>query len=382
MSRLAPGLIELNKGLDLNTAKIAAPEGTLLDMLNYEQVDFQGQKRIDGYVRYDGSKGSYIDDFLVLVSSGEWAADPGALVYVGSELMGVLVGMDWPHLYVAVIDETKIPSSANVQMSLDGAIGTPTAIMWGRDVLEMPQTGEPITPQEHYDLLLQLNQVLRSRTTDLPGPIAGLHWFRDRLYAVAAVPAVPGWDVYPNQTYNGYPVLEARDGLIYLGTAETIPGQENSEIASFFVSRSEAQAKAELGSAWLYGWEFNHLGWQVPYTDGISAYGSLPSLNQNIQGVGTQGPSSITGENGKALAVRQKVNIAGSLPQVNGWKPSDNSTTYNIREDHIANIDSLYLYADAFVSWDGETGEVNAPGFTDSALVEYSPTASIEVEVN
>ena len=56
----------LDKGLNLQTAKILAPEGSVLDSLNYEQVDFQGQKRIDGYARYDGSALPALDDFIVL----------------------------------------------------------------------------------------------------------------------------------------------------------------------------------------------------------------------------------------------------------------------------------------------------------------------------
>lgn len=175
MSRLAPGLIELNKGLDLNTAKIAAPEGTLLDSLNYEQVDFQGQKRIDGYVRYDGSKGSYIDDFLRIEGV---TGTPGDIVHLSSsgelgaegKLFGIVVGSSDGSIDVAVIDETLIPKLS-------------AAHTWGTKAAGL-------TPDEHYELILLYNQVLRERTTSLPGPVAGLHWFRDRLYAVADVLAV------------------------------------------------------------------------------------------------------------------------------------------------------------------------------------------------
>lgn len=175
MSRLAPGLIELNKGLDLNTAKIAAPEGTLLDSLNYEQVDFQGQKRIDGYARYDGSKGSYIDDFLRIEGS---SGTPGDIVHLSSsgelgaegKLFGIVVGSSDGSMDVAVIDETLIP-----KLSAAHAWGTKAA---------------GLSPDEHYELILLYNQVLRERTTELPGPVAGLHWFRDRLYAVADVLAI------------------------------------------------------------------------------------------------------------------------------------------------------------------------------------------------
>ena len=40
MSDLVPSVLPLDKGLDLQTAKIIAPPGSVLDSLNYEQVDF------------------------------------------------------------------------------------------------------------------------------------------------------------------------------------------------------------------------------------------------------------------------------------------------------------------------------------------------------
>lgn len=54
MSNLSPEIMVLDKGLDLMTPSIVAPKGTLLECLNYEQVDFIGLRRIDGFQRYDG----------------------------------------------------------------------------------------------------------------------------------------------------------------------------------------------------------------------------------------------------------------------------------------------------------------------------------------
>ena len=48
MSELVPSVLVLDKGLNLQTAKFIAPPGSVFDTLNYEQVDFQGHKRIDG----------------------------------------------------------------------------------------------------------------------------------------------------------------------------------------------------------------------------------------------------------------------------------------------------------------------------------------------
>ena len=66
MSELIPNILSLDKGLDLQSPKLTAPPGSVLDSLNYEQVDFQGQKRIDGYTRYDGSPLSAVKDVYLV----------------------------------------------------------------------------------------------------------------------------------------------------------------------------------------------------------------------------------------------------------------------------------------------------------------------------
>lgn len=54
MSNLQPEIMVLDKGLNLQTPAIVTPKGSLLECLNYEQVDFVGLRRIDGFQRYDG----------------------------------------------------------------------------------------------------------------------------------------------------------------------------------------------------------------------------------------------------------------------------------------------------------------------------------------
>jgi hypothetical protein len=155
------------------------------------------------------------------------------------------------------------------------------------------------------------------------------------------------------------------------------------DIASFFESRSEVQVLEEDGPAgpYDYGWRFVHLGWEVRYEEGISLYGSLPSLNQNIDGLGVQGPTSVTGVNGRPLILLQKVAITNKPAQVNGWKSSQTPTSYQLDPDNLTNIDSTYIYADAYISWDGTTGFVEAPGATSPSIPEYSAAATIEVEI-
>lgn len=358
MSRLAPGLIELNKGLDLNTAKIAAPEGTLLDSLNYEQVDFQGQKRIDGYVRYDGSKGSYIDDFVRINDDG---FTTGQIVYSeNNELssQGELIGVAVSSQDLAIINETLLYRLSN-------------SWQWGREL--------DISPEEHYELILEYNTILRTRATELPGPVAGLHWFKDRLYAVASVPVVESDGYYPNEQWNGYTVLANRNGLLYLGAADAL-GTVSSDMASFYVALNEAQAMSELGSADEYGWHFKHLGWTVPFENGVSLYGSIAALNQNKQNIGVQGPTSTEGTRGRFLHLTQGVSIQGIPTQARGWKSTATPLTYELNPADIYDVDARAIYADAYISWNGNTKAISAPGIT-GAVPEYPANSTVKVFV-
>jgi hypothetical protein len=244
-----------------------------------------------------------------------------------------------------------------------------------------------------------------------------LHWFRDRLYAVAGVTAasIAGTTptIYPNDTLTllgiNYTVLDAytldNTRLVFLdalypadwqieGTAVTrgvtamgsiANGFEDltTDIASFFVARTEAQVITEDGviNEDSAGWVFKHLGWAVPFEDGTSLFGSLPALNQNISGIGIEGPTSTTGDAGRPLSLKQNVSIDNYQGQVSGWKSSNTPTTYELDPDNLTDVDSLYIYADAFIEWDGTTGSVTAPGLTSPTLVQYPANATVEVEV-
>lgn len=383
MSDLSPSMIVLDKGLNLQVPKITAPPGTALDSLNYEQVDFQGQKRIDGYVRYDGSLGSYQDTFMVITFNDVPTVGVGEVVTNQTEPVGIVVSVDAPSITIAIIDETVIPAVGSPLYAVDSGInvGTVTGTADLRTVIP--------NPEDYYTAVLSYNQIIRSRTTELPGPVAGLHWFRDRLYAVASVIKIdvgPDHGYMPNDVYilpsgNSVDVLKVEEEYIYIsGTDTTGLSVQVSDMANLFQSRSEEQAQRELDDAGLYGWDFIHLGWLVPFEEAISLYGSLPSLNQNIQDVGVQGPTSTTGSNGKALVVKQKTPISGKPAQKNGWKGSDTPTNYSLNAANIAEIDSLSIYADAFISWNSTNNTISAPGITGT-IPEYSPTNTVQVKV-
>lgn len=166
----------------------------------------------------------------------------------------------------------------------------------------------------------------------------------------------------------------------------TLGATTSTSSATFYESRTEQQAIDEDGvDKPDFGWRFKHLGWQVPFEEGTSAYGSLISLQLNRQGVGTEGPTSITGSNGRPLALLQGTTITNLATQVNGWKTSTDGTgasTYNLEADALSDEDDDYfIYADAYISWSGETQVVSTPGSDMVDLEEYSPTNTVEVEI-
>lgn len=348
MSELIPNVLPLDKGLDLQTAKIIAPPGSILDSLNYEQVDFQGQKRIDGYTRYDGSPLSAIDDFYLVPSSGQnedgsWVPQEGTvqsyppyhlMFNTGGTLYGVQlnVNVESPigtNAVVAIIDYNNLP---------DGE--------WGKD--------SELSIEQHYDLLLQYNAFLRANVEELPGPIIGLHWFRDRLYAVVNIS-----DYTPD------------DDRI-----------DTANNASLFESRNFQQVLDEDSPGpYDFGWKFVHQGWLVNFENGKVLFGELISKNQNVEGVGVQGPTSIVGTAGSPLNLVQKVAITNGTTQVNGWKSSDTPLSYVLNPNDVVETDTKYTYADAYVSWNGSTGVISAPGSNGLGLVEYPASNTVEVEI-
>lgn len=330
MSELIPNILALDKGLDLQSPKLTAPPGSVLDSLNYEQVDFQGQKRIDGYTRYDGSPLSALQDVMLVQDVDTQIHGDYEIAYTPGGAFAVVLGQNTyynnDYIILGVFDDTLLPD--------DGIWASESGFL---------------TPEEHLELVNTSNVTLRSYVEELPGPISGLHWFRDRLYAVVDIENCSPEDTKINTAGN----------------------------ASLFESRSFSQVLEEdKPGPYNFGWRFVHQGWKVLFENGTSLFGELPALNQNRQGIGIEGPTSIELNNGAASAVTQKVTINGEPVQVNGWKDSTTSTTYSLNPAAIQYEDTSYIYADAYISWDADLGVVTA---ATSDLEENSPINTVEL---
>lgn len=405
MSELVPSMLALDKGLDLQTAKMTTPPGSLLDTLNYEQVDFQGQKRIDGYARYDGTVLPAFDEYYVVdfTPAGCWVGFPedrNTPLEVNGKMWATAIknaNLDGDSVYIQIVNHAlPVKVGDNIAVLGGAGIGTITAITPGK-------TYTP-TPESHYDKLLELMGIMRPRVTVLPEPVAGLHWFRDRLYAVAGVVKFQGTaaEVWINRrvtindgSSNNYPgVVVDDDGTSFTILTEYSPkagdvmtdnatGQQlilgtrvDSVVASFYESRTDEQASTEDMGA-VGGWIFKHNGWRVKFKRGIALYGELAALNQNRQNVGIQGPTSIDGTNGSPAILSQNAALTNGPAQVNGWKSHDSPGAYVLDARDVQLDDSAYVYADAYVQWTTGTATVTTPGSDMAGLVEYSPTNSV-----
>lgn len=406
MSDLTPSMLALDKGLDLQTAKMTTPPGSLLDTLNYEQVDFQGQKRIDGYARYDGTVLPAFDEYHVVdfTPAGCWVGFPedrNTPLEVNGKMWATAIknaNLDGDSVYIEIINNAlQVKPGDNIAVLGGAGIGTITAITPGK--IYTP------TPEAHYEKLLELMSLVRPRITVLPEPVAGLHWFRDRLYAVAGIPKFGGTapEIWINRKVtiddgagHNYPgVVVDDDGASFtILTAyspkagdtltDSLSGQQlilgsrvDSVAASFFESRTDEQAFTEDGGGSPGGWIAKHNGWRVKYKRGIALYGELAALNQNRQNVGIQGPTSIDGTNGSPAILSQNAALTNGPAQVNGWKSHDSPGAYVLDARDVQLDDTAYVYADAYVQWTTGTATVTTPGSDMAGLVEYPPTNSV-----
>lgn len=290
MSRLTPSLLALDKGLDLQTAKILAPEGSVFDTLNYEQVDFQGQKRIDGFSRYDGTTLAAINEYRVMeLDDVDPSAVAGSLIFIGTKLLGVVGSITSTSLFYVIIDQTiNVEEGDNVTITSYSDNGS--ADSWSAVVIS-DEAGQDVTIDisEHYSNLLSIMSSLRNKVEALPEAIAGLHWFRDRLYAVAGL-----------QTFKSSPAIVGNipNGLLgQIGSGRyTIIGG-TAPYGPVSVVEGQLPPGVTLSADGSYTYDFSEVGqfsWTISVTDAEGNVGTLQdsSLVTNsavwiVRGTGT-----------------------------------------------------------------------------------------------
>lgn len=180
MSDLQPQVIPLSLGLDLVTPNMLARPGAMLSCLNYEQTDVQGYSRISGFLRYDGNP--LLSDapnkraFTTPVTTISGTPDLVFSDVFIEDSSGNLVG------YI-VEGEQDLPGNNAIitYVSFTGtSIAGGTVGTWTFKAPSSLQVEATLTASQ----LSTLEVSLRGLVSALPAPAVGLHWFRDRLYAV------------------------------------------------------------------------------------------------------------------------------------------------------------------------------------------------------
>lgn len=265
MSRLDSKLLSLDKGLNLQTAKLLAPEGSVSDTLNYEQVDFQGQKRIDGFSRYDGSLLATIDDAFCIeeVPDGYtvvYYSDRTLLLY-DTTVVGVYVEGIGPYSIYATVNSKLVPKTA-----------IPASKFFSDDT-----KAYYLTTDELYLALLWWQNNLRSIVEELPGDVAGLHWFRDRLYAVADITTYSISSEVPINV-NTSTVSKFCEGADYSQYVLLEGAVGDVTVLSYSISPTDPEAYVYAADNRLY------IAWPYSYSDATTTAVNVTATVQDTTG--------------------------------------------------------------------------------------------------
>jgi hypothetical protein len=185
--------IVLNQGLDLTTSNLQVDKGALRDCLNFEVVDRLGYQTLSGFDRYDGSLSPDQVEFYVFeLDLDNSPIPPGAGDKFRSQATpanryGVIVErlVQGPRQYIvyARFSADLTPSGGEtLEVYNAGGLTAPF------EPLSAPVPYTQFTDDENaadiYARFEGWNDVLRAQIDALPNQPIGVHWYRDRLYAV------------------------------------------------------------------------------------------------------------------------------------------------------------------------------------------------------
>ena len=227
-SSLQQANVPLKDGLDLFNPRLEASPGSLMDCRNYEVLDSVGYKKIDGFERFDGTASNVTSNYYLIAFSGSGgsgeqlngvdpadAFPPGNRLIInnrsaqptlpfGTILSRIRFGSNaWLFTVIALVSE----SSGSWVLPTDYSI-----VDFDDDnhpSLNSGTTTSPVTiTRVDFDSPILDNESLGVATEDIVGYLNdnyqealldkklfpwwdgaarphGLHWFKDRLYAVA-----------------------------------------------------------------------------------------------------------------------------------------------------------------------------------------------------
>jgi len=352
--QLEPDSIPLYGGLDFTTNKLQVDKGSLLDCLNYEVVDKLGYQEVSGFVRFDGRiSPDQLEFFYFKYALPGTGPVAGFQFSVGGEIIGVCVdtftvdsGANQLVVYARVSADSSV-ATGNVIVPIISATTTypgVTAITNSAPYSEYTANLSTQDAEGLYDRLATLNDELKDRITDLHSTPIGLHWYRDKLYAVVnevqlafesggtteITPNMVMWDsnayaarilhvevtsgAWGTGDASGTMLIEPLD-FTYFGTEQNSGNypppdsgtikiwdnevDQNVLIADALTARelSSSDSQPQYATLWRsksetnlstkesvigYGWERISPGWEVDFIDGFSDTGSFRKIERSI----------------------------------------------------------------------------------------------------
>lgn len=407
--------IELGNGLDFTKPKLLVDPGSMLDCNNFEIIDRAGPARIIGCEPFDGTEhpiqfpwdgtirrlnleiigaAPSPEDLAVATPLLNGGACFGLLLYV--DVQGLMPPFTYQTFYRQISADNEPDTSdtvtfAGVTGSYD-VTGNPANASqfqidsFGLDLIPVNYTRENINA---------VAAAQRAETEAMERRAIGLHWFRDRLYAVAnestlffnsggtaeltlnqyigtdtargrvlsitltsgswAAGTATGsmqidnitdtWPADVNDAINTYTdstftTIETANIATFLGETDNIP---ISPLAGLFVALDADQA-ADIGGSATAGWNRIDCGWEVDYEEGYSESGALVKVEKGTTPSYTPGSGTTSATTANLLV--QAPTITGETTQVQGWKSTADETVFATDPSAVAADDNVYLYGD------------------------------------
>ena len=430
--------IVLSNGLDFRSPKLLAQPGSIIDCLNREIIDSIGLKRIDGFEPYDGRTSPHMDSYFYLENdtyAGTLATDfpVGSLLVIegSTNIFGKVVatsssGGTHRIIYARINRDFEPTPGQNVNvLGASDDFAATGGVLLGT-ALEASAATAVATINTYSSLL-------RGDITALPSTPIGLHWYRDRLYAVTndrllyftsggtteietnyyikgatsntiarvlAVQVTSGtwaggdvvgsiqYELISGSGFSGTEVLQYDESTSFSSPISSdvanhaSSGTSTLDYASLWQSRTEQQAQDESSTA---GWSRIDHGWKFTYENGFSDTGEFIKVERSRTNNFDYDSGS---EVGSYSGVLSGLNLVGSsfatyssgsgftLTVVNGdagWKTNASATVYadgDAVETAIASDDSNYVYAS--IHYGG-----NGYAFFSNRLVGSHPTGKL-----
>lgn len=245
IENLTPSVVSLNKGLDLSSSPFTAEVGSLLSCNNYEITDSDGLRKIDGYEKYDAtlSAGNTSLYILGVPSTAGYAVGDYLVAtlnpYSGASLVGNPVFLGQVVDFSAPNNTVTLAVSNLDYLSTSSGISRLDKVAGGQTLLTINSITEGSlyysSATAYMTALIASQAVLRNSTykRSLGYAADGLHWFRDKEYAVAPLPEIRV------RGRNGVGQTIAGTYTIAVTNGFSIGNSANSSEAQVIGSRSE-----------------------------------------------------------------------------------------------------------------------------------------------